>query len=114
MARFTKPLKTLLGACQTAHPHCQKALSNAPLPTRLLHLREKVSTFPEVRLRQTSPRGSNGQYVALSYCWGGPQSFRLTDDNLESLQQVPIDNNLLPKLINNAVLVTLTLGFEYL
>ncbi|VUC26596.1 unnamed protein product [Clonostachys rosea] len=65
-------------------------------------------------LKVTPEKGQLGLYVALSYCWGGPQTFCLRKDNLERLTQKSTHSPVLPQTLKDAVLVTHQLGFEYL
>ncbi|KAE9374007.1 HET-domain-containing protein, partial [Stipitochalara longipes BDJ] len=54
-----------------------------------------------------------GQYLALSYCWGGPQAVTTTTITLAAYRQC-IDLKSLPKTIINAITVTRKLGIKYL
>ena len=103
----------MIETCQTSHTHCEPSDSR-PLPSRLLHIPGDYSSSLSLRLYVTPPEGQLGQYVALSYCWGGPQLFSLKKDNLDRLQQDGISNKDLPQTLRDAVLVTHYLGFEFL
>ncbi|KAA8910592.1 heterokaryon incompatibility protein-domain-containing protein [Sphaerosporella brunnea] len=55
----------------------------------------------------------DADYVALSYVWGGPQPQRTVTTNLEMYEKsLPYDG--LPKTIQDAMVVTQTLGYRYL
>ena len=56
---------------------------------------------------------SNVNYVALSYCWGGDDSMRLTRANLDAWQQA-IKIVQLPKTLRDAIISTRLLGLKYL
>jgi hypothetical protein len=56
---------------------------------------------------------SNVKYIALSYCWGEDDSMRLTRADLYTWQQA-IAISRLPKTIQDAIISTRLLGFEYL
>jgi len=57
--------------------------------------------------------GGRGHYVALSYCWGGPQTFATTASTLaEKIAGFNIDE--LPQTLKDAGQVTQNLGFQYL
>lgn len=54
-----------------------------------------------------------GTYLALSYCWGGPQEVQLTTNTVESFKQsIQLDS--LPKTLRDAATVTRRLGKKYL
>ena len=54
-----------------------------------------------------------GCYVALSYCWGGPQELITTTATLQSrINGLPLES--LPKTIYDAIILTRSLHFEYL
>lgn len=52
-------------------------------------------------------------YVALSYCWGGDQPYKTTRARIRS-EDVGLDWHSLPTTIQDAVKVTVGLGFQYL
>nr|POF19943.1 hypothetical protein CFP56_52192 [Quercus suber] len=78
------------------------------LPSRVLDL-----GLSHNGLRLLVTRGAVGQFVALSYCWGGGASLQWTRDNLAQLQQ-SITLSELPQVIRDAVLVTRAIGLRYL
>ncbi|KAI0455754.1 HET-domain-containing protein [Xylaria acuta] len=86
------------------------------LPTRVLDLGsgdgdEAMSFQSDLRLKETA--GQHGEYVALSYCWGGYQGFRTTKESYaERLNK--IEYNLLPALFADAIKVTRGLKIRYL
>lgn len=56
-----------------------------------------------------------GRYVALSYCWGGPQPVTLMTDTYEQMTGATgIELSTLPLTIQDAVKVTRGLGLRYL
>jgi len=65
-----------------------------------------------VRLYKSSAQ-EREQYVALSYCWGGPQSLITTKSNI-SERQHRIELACLPRSIADAIRVTAKLGLKYL
>lgn len=103
----------MLNKCETSHARCQ-ALSSKPLPSRLVHIPSDYLSSQQVRLYVTPKEGQLGRYVALSYCWGGPQTFSLKQDNLDRLQHEATHASALPQTLQDAILVTHHLGFEYL
>jgi hypothetical protein len=64
----------------------------------------------QLRLVSESP---DGLYAALSYCWGGPQSFQTTRDTLVTKCEI-FSANELPKTLQDAVLLTQKLGLRHL
>ncbi|TVY54899.1 hypothetical protein LCER1_G004851 [Lachnellula cervina] len=96
--------------CRLEHPDCPRHLV-PKLPTRVIDVGE-LGNSQSVRLH-VRDRDEKAEYVALSYCWGGPQLFTTTistlEDNIRSLPE-----NKLPKTIQHAILVTRCLGIRYL
>jgi hypothetical protein len=63
-------------------------------------------------VRIVSPK-SSVKYISLSYCWGEDDSMRLTRADLNAWQQAIIISQL-PKTLQDAIISTRLLGFEYL
>ena len=98
----------LVAECTNHHALC-KAPQVGTLPSRIIELRTGVDDmiFPIVS------NGRQGNYTALSYCWGGPQEIVATKDRWEKLMEgIPLQ--VLPKTIQDAVVVTRRLGHQYL
>lgn len=100
-----------LAECDS-HPRCQASTSDF-LPNRVLdvdipraqsiiRLVPTTATFPAAR-----------RYVALSYCWGGPQPVTTTASTL-SAHQSQIAIKTLPQTLKDAISVTRRIGFRYL
>lgn len=83
---------------------------NALLPTRILDI--GVQDQDLISLREF-PSGSNGQYAALSHCWGTKQTFITSSTNLEDRKKF-IDFNELPQTFRDAISVSKSLGINYL
>lgn len=93
--------------CQEKHAHCPKFQTH--LPTRVIRVGSEGET-PALHLSLPSERDS---YLALSYCWGGPQKVVTTLASLQSMRNgISIDS--LPKTIHDAITLTRQLGFKYL
>jgi hypothetical protein len=95
--------------CQQHHLVCRSS-ERTPLPTRVLEL-TAADGSGAVRVYKT--RGECERYAALSYCWGGKQSITLnqaTQPQLETALQL----ELLPKTLQDAILVTMKLGMRFL
>lgn len=89
------------------HKACRNGLPEQPvLPRRVIEVDKH-----EARLVETI--GDTAQYVALSYCWGGPQPFRLRQSNKAQYEH-DLVRSTLPKTIRDALCVTEKLGFRYI
>lgn len=91
-----------------AHENC--LTRNSPrLPSRVIYVGHEAQ---DVRLYETK-EGETSEYVALSYCWGGPQAVTTTLATLE-LNTTSLDVSSLPQTIRDAILTTRRLRFSYL
>ncbi|KAI0663953.1 heterokaryon incompatibility protein-domain-containing protein [Cubamyces menziesii] len=102
----------LFHKCLHNHLNCRNSapypLGSAPLPARLIDCSDPVRP----RIVQTSP-GEKGNYIALSYVWGGPQPHSTCRANLTSYMH-GIGSVGLPQTIRDAIHVTHALGFRFL
>jgi hypothetical protein len=117
-------------ACNNHHPDClQGARKVTQLPTRLLDLNslpkgtdfESVQGDPRALLKNTAFRlvenspGSEGQYIALSYCWGKGLPFTTTSKNLQKHKENGgIAYIQLPETLRDAIFLVRYLGIRYL
>jgi hypothetical protein len=101
--------KYWLQTCLTQHASCSRG-GRTTLPTRVIDV--ATSKVHTVRLYKSSP-GEEGQYAALSYCWGGPQKVILTKSSLNRLFN-GIAVHELGQTIQDAIEVTRRLGLKYL
>lgn len=89
------------------HASCQTGTAQDPaLPSRVIAINED-----SIRLLATSHL--TGQYIALSYCWGGPQPCQLQRSNKAEYENEIVRSNM-PKTIRDALSVTEKLGFQYI
>ncbi|KAF2121176.1 heterokaryon incompatibility protein-domain-containing protein [Lophiotrema nucula] len=98
-----------LQQCKLGHPQCGP---NVPteLPSRLVGL---VSSGDSLSARLCLSEGSKGNYLALSYCWGGPQKYATTLGCIDEYkEQLPYEH--LPATIRDAIKVTHSLGHRYI
>ncbi|KAM7209818.1 HET domain containing protein [Rhypophila decipiens] len=99
-----------LAHCQSRHHKCNSE-HTAVLPKRVVDVGtlgySKMS--PRLHLNKTNQRD---KYIALSYCWGGPQEIMTTSSTLQS-HTLSLPKSL-PQTIQDAVTVTRRLGFRYL
>ena len=111
LAASVRKARLWLEECDSCHGRACSSVYPAALPTRLLDVGERGST-PCLILSDTL-RLSEGNYVALSYCWGGPQPVTLCRATLRAWTfGSPIEG--LPKTIVDAIAVTRELGLRYL
>lgn len=106
--------KSLLESCMhptEPHKHCQYSRDTV-LPSRVLDVGNSADSQPTLNLK-INETDTHASYLALSYCWGGPQPLRLLLENIEILT-AGIDFENLPRSIQDAVIVTRELGFRYL
>ncbi|KAK5634665.1 hypothetical protein RRF57_010378 [Xylaria bambusicola] len=111
-SQWVADIKEMLKCCLTSHPQCQQSRPMT-LPTRLLHIVKDSETDFHVQLVATE-EGHTGQYAALSYCWGGPQSLQLTKNTVHKFLRKPIEWQAFPAGLIDAVKVTSSLDLEYL
>ncbi|OIW35314.1 HET-domain-containing protein [Coniochaeta ligniaria NRRL 30616] len=102
--------RSWLRTCLTSHRKCQKP-SHAFMPKRVLQLSRDVSR--EAFTVRLCVDQQPGQYVALSYCWGGDQPYKTTKARMQS-GQFDLAWEEIPKTIQDAVVVTAALGLQYL
>lgn len=104
--------KAWIEECQSNHPECSSEPSALvpQLPTRILDLREVGRTR---RIRLWHSKGARGHYVALSHSWGGSQPAKTTKANLDARCE-SLELGELPRTFNDALQVTLRLGFSFL
>ena len=110
--------KQWLSSCKRHHNLCDIARNpRRELPTRLLYVAPVDPTAPEgspvVRLELIEGKDPRTEYSALSHCWGGDISFKLVEKNVDSYcNGVPVSK--LPKNMQDAFSITLSLGFSYI
>ncbi|OAL49027.1 HET-domain-containing protein [Pyrenochaeta sp. DS3sAY3a] len=94
---------------------CQAGQSCAPrpqvLPRRLIRVQDEDLGEENVRLYETT-KGELGNYVALSYVWGGPQPVTTTNSNIAQ-HLAAISVNSLGKTIRDAITFVRALGIRY-
>lgn len=79
------------------------------LPTRLIDVGDAMVS-PSLHI---SDKGQRGHYAALSYVWGGQQTYQTTIDTIsEKVNGMPIAKLL--KTIQDAIIVTRQLRIKYL
>jgi len=101
--------KNWIDTCLHTHKNCQHTI-DAPLPSRIL---EVLNTNGQPSLRLSRTDRTQGDYAALSYCWGEDQLAKLKSHNLWAYLK-NIDESTLPKTVLDAVNVTRSLGIRFL
>jgi Heterokaryon incompatibility protein (HET) len=100
-------IKTWLNECRDNHESCAKN-SGVPLPSRVIDIGDDNH---KPRLFVTN--GKRGEYLTLSYCWGGiSRGVTLKSNIQERLTVISLDT--LCKTHQDAILITRRLGFKYL
>jgi len=97
-------------ACQQHHGAACPQVVPHKMPTRLLDV-GPLDGSHEPRLRDTGNK--NGEWVALSHCWGTQSSFKTVSTNFLA-RQTQISFEEMPQTFRDAVVVTRRLGYRYL
>ncbi|TGO39358.1 hypothetical protein BHYA_0055g00100 [Botrytis hyacinthi] len=93
--------------CSEDHDECPD-MDEKPLPTRVINVGSDKPVL-------VSTNHCMGKFVALSHCWGGSvgEKARLTVENFELFKgKIPMSD--LPANFEDAILITRSLGLEYL
>ncbi|KAF4462599.1 heterokaryon incompatibility [Fusarium albosuccineum] len=100
--------------CRDNHSGCEDSESTAAsskLPIRMIDLQGPVES--RVYLREAGPM--EGEYAALSYCWGAESPGLFTSNkNFQAYQHDGVAIEDLPLTIRDAIHVTKKLGLRYL
>jgi len=107
--RITENLLCRLQDCSRNHEGCPKP-RDASLPTRVIDVLH--SNDDRIMLHISGPEEC-GQYLALSYRWGGPQTVTTTKATLSD-RICGIQVSDLPSTLRDAVSLTRDLGYRYL
>jgi hypothetical protein len=104
-------LRKWLRDCNETHSdHGITCNTDNELPTGVLDI--GYAETPN-RLRLCYPEGKRGKYIALSHCWGTGEPLRTTTDNKKAhCEAIKFDD--LPKVFQDAVVVTRELGIQFL
>ncbi|KAK8038617.1 hypothetical protein PG993_007028, partial [Apiospora rasikravindrae] len=117
-AQAARLYSTWLETCRSEHETCKRTVcgdqvdekDGPELPTRVLDLGHPTAQ----NLVLLESKGLRGEYCALSYCWGPPntQTFLTTKETLQDrLRDIRLDD--LPRTFQDAVQVTRGLGMRY-
>ncbi|RII10896.1 hypothetical protein CUC08_Gglean006897 [Alternaria sp. MG1] len=116
-ARTVTNVRGWLKRCEDERHGYHKICSlseRAYVPTRLIKI-SGPSDQLQLRIVCGDDMGEHdvSRYVALSYCWGGDQTSKLTKEN-HDLYKKNIAWETLPKAIQDAAKTAQTLGFQYI
>ncbi|OCK84042.1 HET-domain-containing protein [Lepidopterella palustris CBS 459.81] len=114
MEDSTRLASKWLQQCVRDHVDCAYPFeSNTPtLPTRVLKISSVLANdVPTVFLCEGE--GEQGEYVALSHCWGKTSIPRTLKANVDDHKR-GINYDSLPRTFRDAIAVTLSLGIHYL
>ncbi|KAF7872688.1 uncharacterized protein EAF02_008759 [Botrytis sinoallii] len=102
-------ISTWLQQCLSKHKNCQNRDEiNQKLPTRVIDVQHEGQ---DPFLVETNQR--NGNWVALSYCWGSSPTAVTTRQNLQQhCNKIPMSS--LPQTMKDAIVVARRLGYRYL
>ncbi|KAF2806749.1 HET-domain-containing protein [Mytilinidion resinicola] len=103
--RHLQEAKRKLLDCLSKHASCPNT-KIPPLPTTVLDI---FHQNPKVHMSAPDERGD---YVALSYCWGGPQVMTIKDTLQANMTGIALQT--LSQTIQDAILVTRKLGIRYI
>ncbi|TGO89197.1 hypothetical protein BPOR_0120g00050 [Botrytis porri] len=107
--RIIPQIKKWLNDCH--HHHSTFCRYSTPkLPTRVLQIESETTSL--VRLHVSRP-DQEDDYIALSYCWGGPQSFKTTASTLEHCMR-GFDSNDLPLTLKDTIFIARSIGIRYI
>ncbi|GIJ90105.1 hypothetical protein Asppvi_009055 [Aspergillus pseudoviridinutans] len=81
------------------------------LPRRLIYVSPLGESRVFARICETG--GQQGQYCALSYCWGGDQIYKTVRDCYEQYKK-ELPYHSLPQTIQDALHVTRSMGLQYI
>ncbi|KAI0443995.1 heterokaryon incompatibility protein-domain-containing protein [Xylaria telfairii] len=105
--------------CRENHTRCRETASRLRehsrrvIPKRLVRIKKPGEHQLRLSLQDTDGMGEPPPFAALSYCWGGPQTFMCGQSNsLKLASYISLDR--LPTTIRDAVTVCSRLSLDYL
>jgi len=98
--------------CLHNHEDCRSSRGISPLPTRLVSVQRRESSLI-AHLCESASLPPNTDYLSLSHCWGNVKFTTLTTTNHQQFRDsIPIAE--LSRAFQDAFLVTVELGFQYI
>ncbi|RMZ71847.1 HET domain-containing [Pyrenophora seminiperda CCB06] len=122
-----KKMISWIERCNKSHPRCSHIQEPVALPTRLLDL-ASLPSQEDILHHKSNPQElfssssfkivhgstSQGQYAALSYCWGEGVPYTTTSKNVDQHMKTGVFYGQLPKTLQDAIFITRYLGLQYL
>ena len=102
--------KFWINLCVEGHPSCPRAQTSFR-PSRLIDV--GTDGHPTVRLCERTEVAADAKYTTLSYCWGTAPCFMLKEANVGEMKN-SFFYDILPKTIQDAIIVTRDLDIKYL
>ncbi|KAJ6192882.1 heterokaryon incompatibility protein-domain-containing protein [Bipolaris maydis] len=110
-------IREWLTECETSHPNCQRFPKlEAQLATRILDIQEHETDRYSVNLVSTQGIDLYSRpYIVLTHVWGNIElPCKTTKSNISAYYDDGIDFDSLPKTFQDAVRLTVAIGFKYL
>ncbi|EUC47822.1 hypothetical protein COCMIDRAFT_89228 [Bipolaris oryzae ATCC 44560] len=110
-------IREWLTECETSHPNCRKSPKpDVQLATRILDVQELETDRYSVNLISTKGIDLYSRpYIALTHVWGGIElPCKTTKSKIAKYYDGGIDFDSLPKTFQDAVRLTVAIGFRYL
>lgn len=106
--------KDWIARCRNSHDYCRRAATNEPLPTRLVFVeRNGAGSELSAHVCAGALVPADTSYLTLSHCWGPATFLTLNKENLELFREsIPI--TALSRAFQDALYMTVELGFNYL
>jgi hypothetical protein len=103
-----------LHSCLQNHEECGRFWPLArDIPARLLHVGPDANSIIRICDVIAHMPEQTPQYLTVSHCWGNSRKLHLTEATLTSLK-CAITTNMLSRTVNDAIIITRRLGFQYL
>ena len=111
-SEMTSLVRSWYQKCCDVHTNCSQTANPRILPTRLVHVIEEPL---HLQIIETSRLPRDIKYVALSYIWGPRARNETILTGEKSLRhQEHLEFSSLPATIQDGVVLTIRLGFQYL
>ncbi|EMD87073.1 hypothetical protein COCC4DRAFT_198535 [Bipolaris maydis ATCC 48331] len=110
-------IREWLTECETSHPNCRRSPKpDVQLATRILEVQEFETDHYSVNLVSTKEIDlCSRPYIVLTHVWGGKEvPCKTTKSNIAKYFDCGIDFDSLPKTFQDAVRLTVAIGFRYL
>jgi hypothetical protein len=110
--------RSMIGECLANHSMCRSAKQPTTLPRRVLDVMtddpSKGISLHESEPNEDEDKYENGEYLALSYCWGTGRGIPQTTSKTLQAHKKGIPWKSLPRTFQEAILLTRARGFRWL